>query len=218
MKILIGYFMRSGSTLLQHILSQHSQLCAYSDLSSFAVLAGLRMGLLNSPGHLCIKPMDIIYLRQQEKMYRYFNKYLWVARDLRDSYLSCLESGYAYLFWPKGPQKEGIDVGLLERWKRVYRNFFDAPERWHLLHYEGLVLRPDKTLTDLLDYLELPYERLLPFNKFKMRNGGDYKIRKTSTVKVSSASRYLRQFSNRQIEVFESYLGREMSWLGYAQP
>ena len=51
MKILIGYFMRNGSALLQRILSEHSQLCVYSDLSSFAAFAGLRLGLEHNRRH-----------------------------------------------------------------------------------------------------------------------------------------------------------------------
>lgn len=35
MRILIGYSMRSGSTLLQHILDGHTKLRSLSDLSSF---------------------------------------------------------------------------------------------------------------------------------------------------------------------------------------
>ncbi|MBS3756872.1 MAG: sulfotransferase [Desulfobacterales bacterium] len=216
MKILIGYAMRSGSTLLQHILGQHSKLCAYSDLSSFAVLTRLMLGGDTGHRHLCIKPMDIIYLKQQVRIYRHFDKYLWLARDPRDSYLSCMESGYAYLFWPRGLKEAGIDTGLLKRWKKIYRHFFDAPERWHLLRYEDLVLQPDETLAGLFDYLELPYERLLPFSQFKMRNGGDYKIRSSSTVKSLSVSRYIRQLSALQIGVFENYLGNEIQRLGYS--
>lgn len=38
LKTLIGYSMRSGSTLLQHILAQHSRLRSFSDPSSNWIL------------------------------------------------------------------------------------------------------------------------------------------------------------------------------------
>jgi len=46
----------------------------------------------------------------------------------------------------------GIETGVLKPWKQVYSHFFNEPERW----------------------------QLQLFSKLKMRNGGDYKTRKTS--------------------------------------
>lgn len=215
MKIIIGYSMRSGSTLLQHILNQHSELCAYSDVSSFAVLAKLVLGFNHGRGNICVKPMDIFFLKPQKRIYRYFDKHIWLARDPRDSYLSSVESGYAYLFWPRGSKDSDIDTGLLKRWKMVYRSYFMAPERWYLLRYEDLVCEPENTLKHLFDYLGLPCESLLPFRRFKMINGGDYKIRRTTTVKPTSAARYTQRLSARQLAVFDRYLGLEMQCLGY---
>lgn len=214
MKILIGYSMRSGSTLLQHILNQHSQIRSFSDLSSN--LALVRILLQRHPeGNYCMKPMDLVFLGKRCPLLRYFDKFIWISRDPRDSYLSSLESGYAYLFWLPGRKEHGIDVGLLRRWKRIYRHFFRERERWHWIRYEDLVSDPDRTLAGLLDYLELPHETLLPFSRFNLANGGDHKLRHTRTVKAKSVARYRKEMSQLQQQIFKKHLGREMEQLGY---
>jgi hypothetical protein len=117
MRILIDYSMRSGSTLLQHILDQHSAVRSYSDISSSPALASAWLGL-RLKGHHLIKPLDLLYLMPKTRLFDHFDRYVWLVRDPRDSYLSAVESGYAYLFWPRGKKEMGIDVGLLKRWKK----------------------------------------------------------------------------------------------------
>jgi len=216
MKILIGYSMRSGSTLLQHVLNQHSQVRSFSDLSSFWAWSKIVSGVPIKQVY-CMKPMDLVFLGKRFPFYRRFDKLVWIARDPRDSYLSSLESGYAYLFWPKGRHEHGIDVGLLRRWKRVYRHYFRHEHRWYRVHYEALVTDPDTTLAALFDYLELEPEQLLPFSKYNTLNGGDRKLRHTRTVKNHSAGRHARELSPAQLAVFEKHLGPEMRRLGYLE-
>ena len=213
--ILIGYSMRSGSTLLQHVLDQHSQVRAFSDLSSFPALLRLRAGR-SYDAHVCIKPMDVFYLGRRPRLEPHFDKRIWLARDPRDSYLSTRSSGYAYLLWPPGRRVHGIDVGLLRRWKRIYRQYFQQPERWHLITYESLVRDPDRALAELLDYLDLNAEQLLPFKTpFRKLNGGDYKLSQTRTVNPESAGRHREELTSDQQAVFRAYLGPEMERLGY---
>ena len=215
MRILVGYSMRSGSTLLQHILDQHSEVRACSDVSSLPSLAAAWLGL-RKRGYRLIKPVDLLYLLPGSRQYRGFDRYVWLARDPRDSYLSAVESGYAYLFWPRGKKEEGIDVGLLKRWKQIARRYLAQPGQWHLVRYEDLVRDPDRTLTALLDYLVLPPEQLLPFSRFNLLNGGDYKLRSTTTVTSTSLHRHARQLTPGQQEVFSRYLGPELEAFGYA--
>ncbi len=212
--ILIGYSMRSGSTLLQHLLDQHSQVTAYSDLSSLGVLAKVMLGG-SLRGNCCVKPLDLFYLHGGAPIHRHFNRYVWIVRDPRDSYLSSLESGYAYLFWRPGRRVRGIDVGLLFRWKRIHRFFFRHRSLWHLIRYEDMVREPDRVLRDLFRYLDLPAERLLPFRRFRLRNGGDYKIRQSTTLDTASLGRHRREFGGEQRRVFRDHIGREMAAFGY---
>ena len=214
MRILVGYSMRSGSTLLQHILDQHSAVRSSSDLSSFPVLASACLGL-PCPGVRLVKPVDLMYLVPSRKLENRFDRHLWLVRDPRDSYLSTVESGYAYLLWPKGKKRQGIDLGLIKRWKRIAGRYLQNPDKWHLIRYEDLVQDPDSTLRHLLDYLDLPSERLLPFSRFNLLKGGDYKIRKTSTVNQKSKQRFLRQMSPEQMELFASCVQEEMEAFGY---
>lgn len=216
LRILIGYSMRSGSTLLQHILDQHSRLHSFSDLSSFGMLAKIAIGS-RIPDNICLKPMDLLFLGRQIPFARHFNRFLWIARDPRDSYLSTMESGYRVFVWQhRGPVEHGIDIGVLTRWKRIYQHYFRHPDRWHLVRYEDLVANPGHVIQNLLNYLELPAEQLLPFKQFKFRNGGDYKICRSSTITNRSLQRFRRELTPEQINVFHAHLGDELRELGYS--
>lgn len=213
-RILIGYSMRSGSTLLTHVLGQHSAIDAYSDLSAFGALARLA-GKRTGPRHLCVKPMDVFYLSSRSGLLDSFDRFIWLTRDPRDSYLSTVESGYAYLLWPPGKKVAGIDTGLLRRWQRITRNYVTRPDLWHRVRYEDLAADPESTLNGLFDYLDIPAEALLPFERFKLRRGGDYKIRNSSTVHAASVARWRSELSEEQRRVFASILGPTMEALGY---
>lgn len=213
MRILIGYSMRSGSTLLQHLFNQHSQIRAFSDLTSFPVLAGLGLGL--PLRNVCVKPMDLFFLGADTRILDRFDKLVWLSRDPRDSYLSAIESRYAYLFWPKGRRERGIDVGLLDRWRRIYSHYFADPARWHLVRYEDLVEDPETQLTRLLDYVELPKEELIPFSKFLPIAGGDMKLRGQTGIHNKSIQRHLRKMRPDQRAIFARELGPMMEQLGY---
>ncbi len=216
MKILIGYHQRSGSTLLQHILNGHSQLQSFSDANSFLVLPALLSGY-TPESNICVKPMDILYLIRIRLIYRRFDKFIWLARDPRDSYLSALEVGFAYgsSLWLPGKKLHGIDIGLLKRWKRIYRQYFRKRNRWHLVRYEDMVQNPKMVLKHLFDYLELPFERVYPFEPFNRAAGGDPKLSKTRTIHRKSVQRYKDNLTALQKRVFKKFLGKEMKALGY---
>jgi hypothetical protein len=214
LRVLIGYSMRSGSTLLQHILAQHSRLRSFSDLSSNWIL--LRLAAGPAPGYdVCVKPMDVFFLWSGFPIERYFNRFVWLTRDPRDAYLSSIESGYAYLLRRPGRRRHDIDVGLLERWGRIHRRYFAQPERWHLVRYEDLATDPEPILEDLQRYLGLTRERLLPFRPFKLLHGGDHKLRHTATVHRKSIGRHRHCLTPEQRTLFEELLGPQMSALGY---
>jgi len=212
--ILLGYSMRSGSTVLQHMLGHHSRLRSYGDITSYWMLFRLAAGWKPDYG-VCVKPMDIVFLsRPPLSLYRHFNKFLWITRDPRDSYLSSVEAGYSYLFWLPGRKVEGIDVSLLDRWKRVSAHYFADKKRWHLIRYEDLVTNPG-VLEGVFEYLELPFEDVTQFGKYNRFKGGDYKIRRTSTLHTKSVARHQRELSHRQSELFRTRLGKEMAEFGY---
>lgn len=217
MKIIIGYAMRSGSTLLHHVLNQHSMLKSYSDISSIPILLKLGAGIRTSTTkNICVKPVDLVYLWNIDRIYKDFDKFLWIARDPRDSYLSSLESGYAYLFCKQGNQLRGLDVALIKRWKRIYRHYFHHVERWHLIRYEDFVTGPETILEEIFDYLELPSEKVIPFQKFNPILGGDYKLSRTSEINTRSIARFRQRLQDSQIDIFNSYLFKEMKMLGYS--
>lgn len=213
-RILIGYSMRSGSTLLGHVLGQHSLIDSYSDISAFGALA--RLAMKQAPDrHLCVKPMDIFYLSRHPGLMQTFDRFIWLTRDPRDSYLSTVESGYAYLLWPPGRRVAGLDTGLLHRWRRITGNYLARPDLWRLVRYEDLASDPQGTLQELFDYLGIPAEELLPFERFNLRHGGDYKIRQSWTVHASSVERWRSRLNEEQRGVFASVLGPTMKALGY---
>ena len=213
MRILIGYSMRSGSTLLQHILHQHPKISSYSDLNSLLILPPLVCGVpLNN---VCVKPMDLFFLGQSIFFRNRFDRFVWITRDPRDSYVSSIEYKWASAIWPKGRRVKGIATGLVRRWKRVYRHYFTEPERWHLVRYEDLATKPEETSAKLLEYLGLPHHNVVDFGHFKGLGGGDMKLRKENTVHPKSVFRFRRVLSMEQQQVFADMIGGEMRQLGY---
>jgi hypothetical protein len=215
MRVLIGYSMRSGSTVLAHVLGGHSRVRAYGDLSSVLAMPGLARP--SEDRTLIVKPPDLVFLGRRFDPRRFFDRGIWLARDPRDSYLSALDSGYAYLCRRPGPFKQGIDTGFLERWRRVHAHYFECPSRWHLLRYEDLARQPSARLAELQTHLDLPVETLLPF-RFRRRdllNGGDYKVARTRNLRPDGIGRHRRVLTAAQQSVFRHHLGEEMSRLGY---
>ncbi len=214
MKILIGYYQRSGSTLLQHILNEHSMVRSYSDVSSLIMLPIILAGY--EPNEcVCIKPLDVFFMIKRESFYQRFDKYIWLARDPRDSYISAFEMKFAYNFWFPGRKLRGIDIGLLKRWRLIYHQYFKDPQRWYLLRYEDLVSSPRQVLMNLFRYLEVPYEDVYPFKRHNLLSGGDPKLRKTKSIHKRSIFRFRKQMPQRQQRVFIWYLHQEMQQLGY---
>lgn len=203
--------------MLQHILNEHSAIRSFSDASSFLILPALLSGY-TPDWNVCVKPMDNFFLFRTRLLYRRFDKFIWLARDPRDSYLSSLEVGFAYgsSLWLPGKKLHGVDVGLLKRWKRIYHQYFHRKNRWHLVRYEDLVNDPDPVLKDLFEYLELPYEKVYPFKKFNWAAGGDPKLKETETIHKKSVRRYKEGLTRIQQRVFEKFLGKEMRSLGYS--
>jgi hypothetical protein len=209
--------MRSGSTLLQHLLGQHSQIHAYSDFNSLFVFPSALLGKRASY-HRVIKPLDLFFLYSRSPFYEQFDKFIWIARDPRDAYLSAEEAGpvYKYFFWLPGKRRFGIDTGLLRRWKRTYHHYLRNQERWYLIKYEDLVTQPRIVLRKLFRFLEVPFEKVFPFNQFSLfPAGGDYKLGKTSSVHAKSVGRYRTGLNAKQKRLFEHLLGREIALLGY---
>lgn len=214
MKILIGYYQRSGSTLLQHILNEHSQIRSYSDVNSLLMLPLFLTG--HKPNvNVCVKPLDIFFMIDNDKFYGVFDRFVWLARDPRDSYLSAFEVKFAYNFWLPGKKLRGIDIGLLKRWRLIYKQYFNNSHRWHLVRYEDLVTKPHQVLQRLFRYLEVPYENVYPFKKHNLLSGGDPKLRKTKNIHTSSVTRYKNEMALGQQMVFRWLLRREMLVLGY---
>jgi len=214
MKVLVGYAMRSGSTLLAHVLGGHSRVRAYGDLSSVAAVPRLTRRCEDT---LVVKPPDLVFLSPRVCPERWFDRGVWLTRDPRDSYLSTVESGYAYLFRRRGAMCHGIDTGLLERWARIHRRYLDNPDAWHLVRYEDLTREPEATLRRLLDYLELPAETLLPF-QWRRRDwlqGGDYKIARTRNISARGVGRHRAELDGPQRRVFAEQIGAEMDAMGY---
>lgn len=201
--------------MLQHILNQHSKIQSFSDVNSLlalpAVLSGIRPKV-----HWCVKPIDTFFLFRPYLFYRRFDKFIWLARDPRDAYLSAQEAGYKYFVWSSLRKRNGIDVGFLQRWKRIYRQYFRRPRRWHLIRYEDLVRRPAQVMHGLFSYLGVPFERVYPFEDFNWwAAGGDDKLLQTTTIHSKSMGRYKQQMSRPQLRIFKRLLGREMTALGY---
>ena len=213
MRILIGYSMRSGSTLLQHILHQHPNLKSYSDLNSLLILPQLLCG--SAVEDICVKPMDVFFLGRKIPMKDRFDRFVWITRDPRDSYVSSLEYKWASAFWPKGPRRAGVSTGLLKRWKRIYRHYFENSDRWHLVRYEDLAQNPAETTEHLLRYLGLPEANVLEFDRFRGLSGGDLKLRKERSVHRKSVHRFRKALSREQQGVFRDMIGEEMAALGY---
>jgi hypothetical protein len=166
-------------------------------------------------GNICIKPLDIFFMIENNKFYDKFDKFIWLARDPRDSYLSAFEVKFAYNFWLPGKRLRGIDIGLLRRWRLIYQQYFRNPSRWHLVRYEDLVSNPTQVVRNIFRYLGVPYQEVFSFRKHNLLSGGDPKLRKTKKIHRKSVSRYREQMSLNQQRVFQWFLKPEMLKLGY---
>ncbi|MGK0186738.1 MAG: hypothetical protein ACI9R3_002521 [Verrucomicrobiales bacterium] len=205
--------MRSGSTLLQHILHQHPTIKSYSDLNSLLVLPPLICGV--PMDNICVKPMDLFFLGRSIFFRNRFDRFVWITRDPRDSYVSSMEYKWASASCRKGKRVNGVATGMLKRWKRVYRHYFKEPDRWHLVRYEDLATHPKETTGKLLDYLGLPPANVLEFDQFKGLGGGDMKLRKENTVHRKSVYRFRKTLTLEQQQVFTDMIAPEMEMLGY---
>lgn len=214
-KILIGYSMRSGSTLLQHILDQHPDIKSYGDVSSLATLAQLPFRT-NFDTHICVKPVDLFYKNGIIPFSNTFTKFVWISRDPRDSYLSTVESKYHRMVSTKN-RVEDLDIGIIQRWGKIYEAYFENQDKWYLIRYEDLVSNPDKELPRLFEYLGIPYQQLLPFNQFSMLHGGDYKISGTTMPSKASVKRWESQLTVAQNKIFCAIVGKQMEALGYVE-
>lgn len=214
MKVIIGYSMRSGSTVLSHVLGGHSAIRSYSDLSCIGAVARM---LGRSRRTLVVKPPDLFFLQDFFTFTGYFDKAIWLTRDPRDSYLSSVESGYAYLLRGKGAMEAGVDTGLIRRWARINRHYFSNPDRWYLVRYEEFTNDPVGMLQQLLSFLELPEEKLLPYvwRRRDWLRGGDYKLARERNINRRVVGRYRKELSLEQCEVFNRLIGEEMTALGY---
>lgn len=199
--------------MLQHILHQHPTIKSYSDLNSLLVLPPLICGF--PIDNICVKPMDLFFLGRNIFFRNRFDRFVWITRDPRDSYVSSMEYKWASALCPKGKKVEGIATGMLKRWKRVYQHYFNEPERWHLVRYEDLATHPEETTAKLLNYLGLPQANVLEFDQFKGLGGGDMKLRKENTVHRKSVNRFRKTLSIAQQQVFADMIAPEMVKLGY---
>ncbi len=84
-----------------------------------------------------------------------------------------------------------------------------------MVRYEDLTARPEIVLEGLFNYLGIQSEELLPFDRFKLRRGGDYKIRDSSNIHAASVYRWKSELNDEQRGVFASILGPTMKKLGY---
>lgn len=217
--ILIGFHRRSGSTLMKSLMSMFEDINIYGETPSIPVLLRSVLGRGKVEDNTCVKPIDAFYLHPVVgyDYFDWFDKFVWISRIPMDTYLSDIGTGYMYLSYLSREEREGIRVKFFERWKRIYKHYFDNKDKWYLVRYEELTHDPYKVLNKLSDYLGLDYDHHnFDLDKLDIRwDGGDTKILSTDTIHAQSRFRYEDEMTESQIELFRENLGSEMEELGY---
>jgi hypothetical protein len=141
-------------------------------------------------------------------------KELFLVRDFRDMVLSIIafdrKRGFAGFRRPSGKSDEAyIREDLREAVLGFRASWEERKERAHLVRYEDMVLRPDETLTGLLEYLELDRSpSLVAGMHAAAAEGGDF--HRTSPDVEASIGRWEREaddsFRDLCQEVFEDVL------------
>lgn len=165
------------------------------------------------------------YVRYLPLLHTLFSwvKSVHIVRDGRDVALSTLhwaregnKGPGRFQLWSKSPL---ASCALWWRWQ-VSAGRLDGEglgsERYHELKYEDLVNRPEQTLRDVTQFLELPFAaEMLSFHEGKVRSGNGLSTKKAWLPPTPGLRDWRTQMSAGDIELFEAIAGDLLSTLGY---
>ena len=150
-------------------------------------------------------------------------KTLHLIRDGRDVALSTLQWAAnankgpgRFQLWSKQPVaacalwwKWQVSTGCLDG--------SDLPgERYHEVKYEDLVSRPEKTLRDVTEFLDIPFAtEMLSYNEGKVRNGAGLSAKKAWLPPTPGLRDWRTEMAERDLELFEAMAGDLLAKLGY---
>lgn len=218
--ILIGFYRRSGSTLLMNLMKTFDSIDVYGEVHSLPIMLKSLMRNDKPEKDICLKPMDFVYLllkSDYKKYFKVFDKFVWITRMPMDTFLSEMETGYMYLSHMSKKEKNGIRTKFFDRWKKIYSHYFDNDDKWYLIRYEDITDNPLKEFKDLSNYLDIDFNKeKLDLSSLNVRwDGGDTKILKTNKIHKKSRYRYKNEMNDKQINLFDDYIGNEINKLGY---
>jgi hypothetical protein len=146
-----------------------------------------------------------------------------LIRDGRDVALSTLQWARngnkgpgRFQLWRKAPLAA---CALWWRWQ-VSSGRLDGgdlgSEVYHEVRYENLVSRPEETLRDITEFLELPFApEMLAYHEGKVRYNTGLSTKKAWLPPLPGLRDWRTQMSERDVELFEEIAGDLLSTLGY---
>lgn len=149
-----------------------------------------------------------------------------LVRDFRDMHCSIKsftdKRGGAEAFGVNSKDGEsGFVEHTAKRIEMLVKDWEQRKDKIYLLHYEDLILEPEKTLADLLSYLKLDnspavIQRLLK-DASKDNNNSLMEGHRTSSDIKSSVGRWRKELSREQQNLLHDKFGEYLTLFGYSE-
>lgn len=163
----------------------------------------------------CCKSMTNVYFAEEMEAFGIHPKYIYMYRDGRDVAASFKKAivGEKHIYHLATQWKDD-QLACLALKKKI------QPSRFFSLSYEQLISAPEDTIRALCQFLDIPFkEDMLQFygsNESKnTAAAGEMWSNVTNPIMSGNSKKFLRSFSQEELELFELIAGDQLRELGY---
>lgn len=208
--IIVGGCGRSGTTLLLSILSSHPEINIFEETFYFYPLP-MRLNELEKRISLtsskiwCEKtPKNVLVFDQIKNILKDKCKIIHMVRDGRDVITSV------------HPSRQGKYWVPIERWIDDVKKGLEFSDS-KIVKYENLVLSPEKTIKELMDYLEIDFnKKMLSHEIYGLKNSSAW-MNSAQTINRQSLGKWKRPEHKKIVDIFMSNIEAKklLERLGY---